>query len=79
MHREHPALRPYLNVLEGEKTEQSTQSLSKLWGISLEEAAEVADRLVEVGFFERKKLKGLTSFRVPFLYRDALNMVQGAA
>ena len=76
---EHPTLRQFLEVLEGEKTEQSPNSLAKLWGISSEEAITVSDRLVEVGFFERKKLKGRTSFRVPFLYRDALNMVQGAA
>lgn len=76
---EHPTLRSYLDALEGEKTEQSPQTLAKLWGVAPEKAVAVADRLVEAGFFERKKLKERTSFRVPFLYRDALNMVQGAA
>jgi len=76
---EHPALREYLDALEGEKTEQSPQSLAKLWKISLDKTIGVADRLVEAGFFERKKIKERMSFRVPFLYRDALNMVQGAA
>ena len=66
-------------VLDGEKTEQSQQTLAKLWGVTPEKALAVADQLVEAGFFERKKLKERTSFRVPFLYRDALNMVQGAA
>lgn len=76
---ENPALRQYLDVLDGEKTEQSQQTLAKLWGVTPEKALAVADQLVEAGFFERKKLKERTSFRVPFLYRDALNMVQGAA
>lgn len=76
---EHPALRKFLDPLEGEKTEQSPQSLAKLWKISPDRAIGVADLLVEAGFFERKKLKERTSFRVPFLYRDALSMVQGTA
>ena len=76
---EHPALREFLDSLEGEKTEQSPQGLAKLWNITDDKATGVADKLVEAGFFERKKLKDRTSFRVPFLYRDALNMVQGTA
>lgn len=76
---ENPTLREYLDKLEGEKTDQSQQTLAKLWGISVDKAVAVADRLVDAGFFERRKLKERMSFRVPFLYRDALKMVQGAA
>lgn len=76
---EHPALREYLDALDGEKTEQYPQSLAKLWKTGPDKTIGVADRLVEAGFFERKKIKERMSFRVPFLYRDALNMVQGAA
>lgn len=76
---ENPTLLQYLNKLEGEKTDQSPQTLAKLWGISVDKAGAVADRLVDAGFFERRKLKERTSFRAPFLYRDALKMVQGAA
>ncbi|CAN0506792.1 unnamed protein product, partial [Phaeothamnion confervicola] len=39
---------------------------------------ELARRLVEVGFFE-KKGNDDPDFRVPFLLRPALNMVQGQA
>lgn len=76
---ENPTLRQYLDKLEGEKTDQSNATLAKLWSISADKAGAVADKLVEAGFFERRKLKDRTSFRVPFLYRDALKMVQGAA
>jgi hypothetical protein len=76
---EYPSLKPYLEMLEGEKTQQSITSLAKLWKCSGEEAQELAERLTGVGFFERKGAKDNPIYWVPFLYRDALNLVQGAA
>jgi len=34
---------------------------------------------LEIGFFEPSGTKEQSSFWIPFLYRDALGMVQGAA
>jgi hypothetical protein len=76
---EHPSLKPYLDRLEGEKTQQSLNSLAQLWKITTEEAHIIAEQLTESGFFERKGLKDNPVYWVPFLYRDALNLVQGAA
>ncbi|SDN87773.1 P-loop ATPase, Sll1717 family [Polaromonas sp. JS666] len=76
---EYPLLKPYLDKLEGEKTEQSPTSLSKLWKVPGEKAVEVADQLVEAGFFERRGSRETPTYWVPFLYRDALEMLQGAA
>lgn len=42
-------------------------------------ALETAEQLVEVGFFERRGSKDRPVFWVPFLYRDALDMIQGPA
>jgi hypothetical protein len=76
---EHPTLKRYLDKLERENTQQTPESLSKLWGCSLEAAAARAEQLAEVGFFERKGAKESPAYWVPFLYRDALNLVQGSA
>lgn len=76
---EFPTLKTYVEKLEREKTQQSRDTLSKLWRISQEKASEVAERLVEVGFFERRGSKESPKYWVPFLYRDALDMVQGSA
>ncbi len=76
---EYPALKPYLDKLEREKTQQTIASLSKLWKCAAEKTYEVADQLVEAGFFERKGTKDNPTYWVPFLYRDALNLVQGPA
>lgn len=76
---EHPQLKPYLDKLEREKTQQTVASLSKLWRCSADKAYEVAEQLVEAGFFERKGTKENPTYWVPFLYRDALDLVQGPA
>jgi hypothetical protein len=39
----------------------------------------LADELVQVGFFEERGAQRDPTFWVPFLYRDALEMVEGAA
>jgi hypothetical protein len=77
---EHPSLEKWLRRLEGEKTQQRPQTLADIWGVSREQALEIANDLVDIGFFERRESKeDQLSFWVPFLYRDALNMVQGSA
>jgi hypothetical protein len=76
---EHPALRPILMRLEGEKTQQTPSTLAKIWNVSESTALERAEKLVEVGFFEKRGSKEQPLFWVPFLYRDALNLVQGPA
>ncbi|WP_130430022.1 P-loop ATPase, Sll1717 family [Rivibacter subsaxonicus] len=76
---EHPSLKPYLDRLEREKAEQDPDSLSSLWGISREKTVALCERLIEVGFLERRGTKGEPIYWVPFLYRDALDLVQGSA
>jgi len=76
---EYPGMRDYLIKLDGEKSEQSLQTLEKLWGTSSEETREIARTLGEIGFFEVRGSKEAPSYWVPFLYRGALNLVQGKA
>lgn len=72
---EYPTLRPQITKLKNAKTQQSLSSLALIWECSEREAAELATSLVEIGFFERRG----SDYWVPFLYRDALEMSQGAA
>lgn len=76
---EYPALRGRILALEREKTLQSPQSLSTLWRVGPEEALVIAGKLVEAGFFEPRGSKSAPQYWVPFLYRGALQMVQGTA
>lgn len=75
LYAEHPTLRPYIENLEGQKTRQSAASLAAMWGIPEVEAAQVAEELVAIGLFEPR----LSDYWVPFMYRPALEMVQGSA
>jgi len=76
---EHPIQKPYLDKLEREKTQQTPATLAKIWRVSETEALSRAEKLTEVGFFQRRGSKEQPLFWVPFLYRDALNLVQGQA
>lgn len=77
---EHPALKTILDQLEGQKTQQSPSSLARIWRVSEKEALTRAEKLCEVGFFQKRSFKDHPLvFWIPFLYRDALNLVQGQA
>jgi hypothetical protein len=76
---EYPHLKTRLEQLEGEKTQQTPQTLARVWSVSPDEARVLAEQLVDIGFFERRGTKQDPAYWVPFLYRDGLSMVQGEA
>jgi hypothetical protein len=76
---EHPTLKPLMTKLEGEKTQQVAASLAKIWNTSEPDALSNAEKLSDIGFFEKRGTKEQPIFWVPFLYRDALHLVQGPA
>jgi|ERR1700751_4778707 hypothetical protein len=67
---EYPDLRDAVAKLNGEKTEQTIDSLAKLWEMNRDRALAQAQRLVDVGFFEPRGSKETTTFecrkRLPF-------------
>lgn len=79
LYAEYPHLRNYLEMLEGQKTNHGVQSLAAIWREPQEKAKEIALRLVDIGFFEKRGTFIDPEFWVPFLYRPALNLVQGTA
>jgi hypothetical protein len=79
LYAEYPDLRPYISALEREKSTQFVQSLSKIWHTDEGEASKLAEQLTEVGFFEKTGEKDSPVYRVPFIYRPALDLIQGAA
>lgn len=71
---EYPTLRHFVQRLEGSKAGQDAETLSKVWGGSRKDALGRANQLVDAGFFERKGPAERPWFRVPYLYRPALNI-----
>lgn len=76
---EYPAERSFIEKLIGEKTEQTPENLSSIWGISREEAINKAQELAKIGLFQIRGTRVEPTFWVPFLYRDGLSLVQGRA
>jgi hypothetical protein len=76
---EFSALQPYMEAMHEQKATQPLSSLQTIWGVSAEEARKLAAQLEQIGFFEKLSGQQGTSWRVPFLYRPALNLVQGVA
>lgn len=79
LYAEYPELKPTIQKLKGEKTEQTLETLAKLFGQSPEVVAKSAESLVSIGFFQKKGSRDNPTFWVPFLYRDELEMIQGLA
>lgn len=76
---EHPSLIHHLDKLEREKSEQNIETLRHIWGETEQETSRLAEKMVDIGFFALRGPKLLPVFWVPYLYRDALKMVQGSA
>jgi hypothetical protein len=79
IYAEFPSLKHFIQALEGEKTEQTLASLARIWKVSSEDVKIKAEELVAIGVFQKRGTKEHPNFWVPFLYRDALNMIQGTA
>jgi hypothetical protein len=74
---ENPLLKPYLDKIAGEMTQQTPSTLGKLWQCSIEKASGIAERLTEAGFFEKRATKESPTYWVPFLYRPSLKLGAG--
>lgn len=75
---EFPQYKKFIEALEEQKATQSGSSLSAIWKVDVKEAEEIAAGLEAIGFFEPGR-GNPTSWRVPFLYRPALGLIQGTA
>jgi len=76
---EYPGLKVWLEKLRWAKTKQTLDTLADIWEIPNDQAATRATELVQNGFFELRGTRHSPEYWVPFLYRDALDMIQGAA
>lgn len=79
IYAEYPQMQPFIEHLEGGKTQQTISTLRGIWSVDASEARRLASVLVDIGFFEARGSKNSPVYWVPFLYRDALRMVQGEA
>ncbi|TAW18877.1 P-loop ATPase, Sll1717 family [Rhizobium ruizarguesonis] len=74
LYAEYARLKPFIEKLREKRATQSLTSVAELWGLDEAEALVIVGDLEAAGFLE----KFGKMWRVPFLYRPALNLVQGA-
>lgn len=79
IYAEYPEYREIIQKLEGNKTQQTSNTLSQIWSVSKDRASDYASSLVDIGLFQRIGTNENPAYWMPFLYRDALSMVQGSA
>lgn len=79
LYAEYPHMKGKIEALKGEKTSQRPDTLAAIWKSSVGDAVNYAEELVSVGFFEGRGSREKPEYWVPFIYRDALGLIQGAA
>jgi hypothetical protein len=79
LYAEYPDAREKIERLRGEKTQYTVTALAAFWHSSASETVIAARELAEIGFFEERGSREDPIFWVPLLYRDGLDLVQGAA
>jgi len=75
---EHPKLKTYIEKLSKQKSEHNSDSLARIWNIDVEKANQLAEQLKKIGFFESSE-RGGEIYKIPFIYRPFLEIVQGKA
>ncbi len=78
IYAEYPSVKPYISKLTGQKTEQSKESLMNIWNIREEETTKLIEKLMEIGLIKKNNTQRGIRYKVPFLYRHSLNLVQGS-
>lgn len=69
---EYPKYRKWIEAFRNQKAEHSKESLSKILGRNWKSRTE---KLKEIGFLEEKS----DTWKIPFIYREGLNISQGKA
>ena len=79
LYAEFPNCKGRIEALREQKATQTPENLCKIWRVDENEMMKIAASLEEIGFFKRSTTLGNTVWVIPFLYREALQLVQGTA
>jgi len=76
---EYAEFKKYIMALENKKAEHTVLTLSDTWSVEEDEARNIATELAQIGFFELRTARSEQLYKIPFIYRFYLNIVQGKA
>lgn len=75
LYAEYPSQKPHIERMKDQKATQSLSNLALIWDVDELTATSIITELERIGFFERFG----QGWRVPFIYRPALNLTQGSS
>jgi hypothetical protein len=79
IYAEYSDAKPLILTLQGEKAEQSVDTLGVIWKLDPAATLKAINRLMEIGFLAQIGQKDNPRFKIPFLYRPHLKITQGQA
>jgi len=79
IYAEYPALREYIEKLRGDKADHNINTLSQKWSLPISNTNEIIKELERIGFLEPRGDNSSPIYRVPFMYRPYLEILQGSA
>jgi hypothetical protein len=79
IYAEFPDLKVYIEKLRGDKAEHTLDTLKSKWNCTNDESILLANQLEKIGFFEQKGKISAPKYKIPFLYRSYLDIIQGLA
>lgn len=79
IYAEFAELKTYIEILRGDKAEHTLATLSNKWNMTEDKASIIAKELAKIGFFEQKGTLHNSKYKIPFLYRPYLDIIQGIA
>lgn len=77
IYAEYPYCREWLEALRGQKSEQSLPSFGRIWGVAEDEAGRRAEELAKIGIWVPSGPRESRRFWTHFIFRGALELVQG--
>ncbi len=79
LYAEYPELKESIECLRAKRSEHDLLSLAEIWKCNELAAKKMADKLIDVGFFEHRKTADAATYWIPFIYRPYLDLIQGRA
>lgn len=79
IYAEYPTLKPMIEALRGDKAEHTLNTLTPKWNKSNIETSTIIKKLVDIGFFETIGILPNQRYKIPFIYRPFLEIIQGKA
>lgn len=79
IYAEYPALKQYIELLRGDKAEQTVETLMNKWSLDKRGTTDISKKLVSIGFFEQRGEILNPKYKIPFMYRPYLEITQGSA